>query len=260
MNSPARRLGSTAYEKPWGSPLTEPWCRNPDGLDIGEVWFDETPSVPLLVKFLFTLENLSVQVHPNDEYAREHANGSCGKTEMWHILRAEPGARVAIGLREAVSEARLRESCGSEKIVDLLNWIPVQPGDTFFIEAGTIHAIGAGLALCEVQQPSDVTYRLYDWDYGRELHIENAIAVARRVPSTGHIRTGAMVECDYFRTYRVDVSGSIPCTPGALHVVLQGEGVIGGQPFIAGEAWVVHQPSTIESDAAAFLISSAPPR
>jgi mannose-6-phosphate isomerase len=157
-----RRLAATAYEKVWGSPDTEPWWRNPDGRKLGEIWFRASDSVPLLVKLLFTSDNLSVQVHPDDDYAGKHHDGSRGKTEMWHILRAEPDAKIALGMRTKVTEEELREAALTGGIMALLDWIPVRPGDTFFIPAGTIHAIGGGIALCEVQQLSDITYRLFD--------------------------------------------------------------------------------------------------
>ena len=140
----AVRLKSAVHEKVWGSTQTEPWCRNPEGKQIGEVWF--SASIPLLVKFLFTSDNLSIQVHPGDSYARTHHNSS-GKTEMWHILRAEPGAQIALGLREPLTETELREACESGEIVKLVNWVPAHAEDTFFTPAGSVHAIGGGLAL-----------------------------------------------------------------------------------------------------------------
>jgi len=115
------RLPQTAFEKVWGSPLTEPWYRNSTNENIGEIWFTASDSVPLLVKLLFTSDNLSIQVHPG---------GKTGKTEMWHILRAEPGARIGLGLRHPVTTAELRRAAESGEIVDLLEWIPVKPGDT----------------------------------------------------------------------------------------------------------------------------------
>src|SRR5580693_6016308 len=126
-----QRLSSTAYEKVWGSPETEPWYRNPERRKIGEIWFAASDSVPLLVKFLFTSDNLSVQVHPGDAYARKHHN-SRGKTEMWHILRAEPGAKIALGVRESLTPERLIETAKSGAIEAMLNWIPARKGDTFF--------------------------------------------------------------------------------------------------------------------------------
>ena len=148
--------------KVWGSPATEPWLNNPERRQIGEIWFSAPAAMPLLVKFLFTSERLSVQVHPDDDYARAQGHER-GKTEMWHILRAEPGATVALGLREEATRERVRAAALNGVIVEMLEWIPVQAGDTFFVPAGTIHAIVGGLAICEIQQLSDVTYRLFDY-------------------------------------------------------------------------------------------------
>ena len=112
------------------------------------------------MKLLFTSERLSVQVHPDDG-----EDGPRGKTEMWHILEAEPGAAIALGFREPITRERLREATRTGEIERLLNWMPVKAGETYFTPAHTVHAIGAGIVLCEIQQNSDVTYRL--WDYGR---------------------------------------------------------------------------------------------
>ena len=170
-------------ERVWGTTRLSPLF--PDqNRKIGEVWFDAGSSFPLLVKFIFTSEKLSVQVHPEDEYARQVEN-SRGKTEMWHILAAEPHSTIALGFRQTVSEQRLRAAIGDETVESLLNWVPAKPGDTFFAEAGTVHAIGAGIALCEIQQNSDVTYRLYDYGRGRDLHLEKGLAVASTGPYEG---------------------------------------------------------------------------
>jgi mannose-6-phosphate isomerase len=258
VNSP-RRLSSTAYEKVWGSPNTEPWYRNPECRKIGEVWFAASDSVPLLVKLLFTSDNLSVQVHPGDAYAREHHN-SRGKTEMWHILRAEPQAKIALGLRETMTPERLRESALSGEIMELLNWIPARRGDTFFVPAGTIHAIGGGLALCEIQQHSDITYRLYDYGRPRELHLEHAIAVSNLTPVMSGL--GRLpVECPYFRTEPLKVNGSWKSeslAPTTLYIALEGTGSLAGEPFRPGEAWEVPAgsgPFEIASESAVFLVT-----
>jgi mannose-6-phosphate isomerase len=258
-----QRLKATAYEKVWGTTNTEPWWRNPERKQIGEVWFTASASTPLLVKFLFTSDNLSVQVHPGDAYARKHANDN-GKTEMWHVLRAEPGARVALGLNAAVSEYELAAACLSGKIVDLLNWVPAKKGDTFFTPAGTIHAIGGGLTICEIQQVSDTTYRLYDWGRkDRELHLEDGKAVSNRERHTG----GACqlpVECKYFRTERLVVKGAHPCpapSRSTIYIAIEGEGTIGGLPFVQGEAFegsAGADPVEIASPNAVFLIAFAP--
>jgi len=201
------RLDREFKEKIWGSANTEPWYAR-DGRRIGEVWFTHPSPLPLLVKIIFTEENLSVQVHPDDLYAQEHEQ-SLGKTEMWHIMRAAPGASVAMGFREEISRERLREAAVSGEIVELLNWVVARPGDTFFIPAGTVHAAGAGLVLCEVQQQSDVTYRLYDYGRGRELHLDRGVAVSHMGGHPGYARPVALAdgsellaECEYFRTER----------------------------------------------------------
>ena len=175
------RLTPERHDLIWGSRDTEPWYQNPKRQRTAEVWF---PSGELLIKFLFTTENLSVQVHPNDEQAQKVGKPR-GKTEMWHILRAEPGAKLALGLKRAVSAAELKAAAVDGSIVDLLNWITAVPGQTFFVPAGTIHAVGAGIALCEIQQLADITYRLFDWGRGRELHLEAGVGVSRLTPVGG---------------------------------------------------------------------------
>jgi mannose-6-phosphate isomerase len=254
------KLASTAHEKVWGSPETEPWYRNPEGRKIGEIWFATSDSAPLLVKLLFTSDNLSVQVHPDDAYAREH-HGSRGKTEMWHILRAEPDSRIALGLRHKVTPERLREAALSGEIVELLNWLPAHAGDTFFVPAGTIHAIGGGLALCEIQQHSDITYRLHDYGRPRELHLEHALAVSNMEPASGVARLP--LECAWFRTERFTVEGFRTALPSrernTLYIALEGTGSIAGEPFQAGEAWesaAGSKPFEIRSRSATFLITS----
>ena len=137
---------------------------------------------PILAKLLFTSDRLSVQVHPNDDYAQAH-EGSPGKTEMWYVLAAEPGASVALGLTKTLSGDELRQAALSGEIEKYLNWVKVHPGQTIFVPAGTLHAIGPGLVLCEIQQNSDVTYRFYDFGrldadgQPRELHIDKAVDV-----------------------------------------------------------------------------------
>jgi mannose-6-phosphate isomerase len=243
------RLTASAREKIWGTTALSPWF--PDSREkIGEVWFlSGGEPLPILVKFIFTSDRLSVQVHPNDDYARIHEN-SRGKTEMWHILRAEPGASIALGLRSEVSGETLRAAAVSGEIESLLNWVPVAPGDTFFTPAGTIHAIGAGIALCEIQQQSDVTYRLYDYGRPRELHLDRAIAVATKAPHPGKsARTRLssteerLASCPYFVTDRIEPRAGFNYEPDRerLHLLifLEGTGRIAGNCFRAGEAWMV---------------------
>ncbi len=242
-----RRLSVEFKPKIWGATRLAPWFTD-TAEKTGEAWFTDAEALPLLVKFLFTSEKLSVQVHPDDEFAARHER-SPGKTEMWHVLRAEPGASVALGLLEPVSGARLREASLNGEIERLLAWREVSVGDSFFVPPGTIHAIGAGLALCEVQQPSDVTYRLYDYGRPRELHLEKAIAVSRACAHPGRQTPVAqpggaelLAECPYFRVLKRRIERPYAwagATGAAIAVVLEGSGVIAGEPFRAGEAWLI---------------------
>jgi mannose-6-phosphate isomerase len=275
---PIRTLPSL-HQKPWGSTALEPWFPRSEK-PIGEVWLTGDSNrtcgggtigellghSPLLVKFIFTSERLSVQVHPDDAQAaaRGYANG---KTEMWHVLRAEPGACVAIGLREKVTRERLREAALSGEIVDLLDWRPARAGDSFFVPAGAVHAIGSGLALCEVQQNSDITYRLYDYGRPRELHLEDALAVALLAPFSqppspeGAAGRRVLASCAYFHTELIDLSSPLRYRPDATRanilVFLEGEGELCGSRFAPGHAWIVpacSRPFDIKPDGCARLL------
>jgi mannose-6-phosphate isomerase len=175
-----------ARPKPWGSLDLRPWSQTSTGDGpIGELWFERpglaAPKTALLLKMLFTTEPLSIQVHPDDAFA--HSIGLAnGKTEAWYIVSAVPGAQVAVGLNYPRSAAELRTAVTDGSIADIVHWQPVHPGDVIFIPAGTIHAIGAGIVLVEIQQHSDATFRLFDYGRGRQLHIDNAVAVATAGP------------------------------------------------------------------------------
>jgi len=253
----AARLKATFHEKIWGSTHLEPWFPNSKS-KIGEVWFTADKQLPVLVKFLFTSENLSVQVHPD---------GPGGKTEMWHILRAEPGARIALGFREPVTRAQLRESTVSGEIEDLLQWFPVKAGETYFTPARTVHAIGGGVALCEIQQYSDITYRLYDYGRPRELHLEAAIGIAdlgvHPGPSKAVVMSAgrqSLVCCEYFETELHEVAGPeypIAGEGSPLLIFLEGSGSIAGEAFQAGEVWQVPDnapPVVIRSNTAVRIL------
>jgi mannose-6-phosphate isomerase len=233
----ARKLPPKFVPKPWGSTRLEPWYPNP-AEKIGEVWFESS----LLIKLLFTSDRLSVQVHPDDRQAAQ-AGFERGKTEMWHVLRAEPGAVLGLGFRRQLSAAELRGATMTGEVEHLLNWIPVQAGDTFMVPANTVHAIGGNLALCEIQQVSDVTYRLYDYGSTRELHVEESLAVANHGPWIAPPSGVAappwtrLADCAYFVTDALDTTRPFLPGPAALLVFLEGEGQLGGQPFRAGECW-----------------------
>ena len=168
--------------KPWGAGDLDPWDTGADdGSRIGEIWYerigyDANPS-SLLLKLLFTTEQLSIQVHPDDEHAKSMGLAS-GKTEAWYVLRAAPGSQVALGLKQSVSAQQLRQAAMDGSLEKLVSWRSVWAGDSIFVPAGIIHSLSAGLVIAEVQQRSDTTFRLLDPGRERELHIDQAIYVA----------------------------------------------------------------------------------
>jgi len=179
------KLDLIQVEKPWGrmhlpAPFEGP---APGGDPVGEIWFahPDGRDLPLLVKYIFTSERLSIQVHPNDEEARARGLPR-GKTECWYVLDADPGATLGLGLKAPLDADGLRAAALDGSIEDLMDWKPVKAGDFFFVPAGTIHAIGGGISLVEVQQNSDVTYRLYDYGRPRELHLGDGVEVSKAGP------------------------------------------------------------------------------
>lgn len=239
MRRGIERLTPRFLEKVWGSTHIEPLFPHRDA-KIGEVWLEAGHPLPLLLKFIFTTEKLSVQVHPGDEYAALHHQSS-GKTEMWHVVAAQPGAQVAVGFRDPLSRDELREASLSGKIEQLLEWYDAKQGDTFFLPAGTVHAIGPGLVMCEIQQQSDITYRLYDYGRPRELHLDHALAVSHRGPYDPRAESteGILVACDYFTTSLVKVRGAteLPERAGQFIVAIRGKGSVDRDPARPGDAW-----------------------
>lgn len=216
------------------------------------------PYFPILVKMLFAAKTLSVQVHPDDDYALRHEGGP-GKTELWYVAAAKQGAAVALGLTEPMSKARLAESARSGEIEKFLNWIPVSAGDALYIPPGTLHTLGAGITICEIQQNSDLTYRFFDFGRKdssgkpRELHIERGSDVARmdaltskltlRPLSSGGWERSFVQDCPYFSVERLRWSSTLRYEPNAegfdLFQFVEGEGLIGGQPFRAGDCFLI---------------------
>ena len=166
----------------------------------------------LLLKLLFTSQPLSIQVHPDDAFA--HSMGlPNGKTEAWYVLSAAPEAKVALGLNQRLTPQQLREAIDDGSISDLVVWQAVSPDDVIFVPAGTIHAIGAGLVIAEIQQRSDATFRLFDYGRQRELHIENAIAVANAGPADFQVQPNRLtnertllVSSPHFVFERIDLA------------------------------------------------------
>lgn len=264
---------------PWaGQTLAETARRNPDailGESIARTRSPHGPAFPLLVKFLFTSKKLSVQVHPTDAYARE-CEGSRGKTEMWHVLRVEPGARLAVGFRQDLAQGArwsrddLRKAVESGEIETMLGWTEVHPGDTFFVPAGTVHTIGPDVVLCEVQQNSDITYRFYDYKRPgvdgklRPLHIEQALDVLKWRTPGGQTeplelnfasgRRHCLAACPYFSTERFSFNGPVQHpVQGRVEVWIGIEGEArfesGGQTAVCRSGQAVVLPAALESTA-----------
>jgi mannose-6-phosphate isomerase len=144
---------------------------------------------PLLIKFLFPKDKLSVQVHPDDDGAAR-VGQPCGKTECWYVLRADPGAQIGLGLKPGTTKGEVERAIRETRMEQLLNWIDVQSGDMIYVDAGTVHTIGPGVVIVETQQNSDTTYRLYDYGRARELHIEDGLRAAKEQTHAGKVVAG----------------------------------------------------------------------
>lgn len=205
-----------------GKLLTDLIEDDPNGLLGEEVVNRFGREFPILIKFIDARTDLSIQVHPDDTLASKR-HGSMGKTEMWYIMDADPGSRLVLGFKEAIEESHYTHHLKNKTLFEILHEQPVQRGEVYFIEAGTVHAIGGGIVLAEIQQTSDVTYRVYDYDrldadgQGRELHTALAIEAMHLGPAEGaHIdftrdvnRSNTIVNSPYFITRFLPVSGRV---------------------------------------------------
>ena len=197
-------------EKPWGRTDIPAAFGAVGARQIGEIWYEspDQSALPLLVKWLFTSEKLSIQVHPNDEQAKQRGLVS-GKEECWFVVHAEPGAVLGIGTKQPLSAEELRYAALSGEIEQLMDWKPVSVGDYYYIPAGTVHAIGAGVTLIEVQQYADVTYRLFDYGRPRALHLDDGVAVSVAAPyvdaRSGRATGGQkLVDGPHFQLWYID--------------------------------------------------------
>lgn len=196
---------------------------------------------PMLIKFIDAKEALSIQVHPDDEYSLKH-NGEYGKTEMWYILDCDADSYLYYGFKKEISKEEFRKSIEENTILEYLNKVEVKKGDVFFIKSGTVHAIGKGIVICEVQQNSNATYRVYDYDRTdkdgnkRPLHIEQAIDVAKTQPPQNYKREGdVLAKCKYFTVEEVQVESkaSIDVTDKSFKsvIVVDGRGELSNGEF-----------------------------
>lgn len=266
MKRTVRRLPTLMVEKVWGRDTLPESFTAPAGKRIGEIWFEPPPELPeLLVKYLFTSEKLSVQVHPSDANALP---GEDGKEECWLVLDAEPGAKLAIGFEEELSPEEVEAAARDGSIERLLTWHEAKAGDVFFLPPGTVHAIGPGLALVEVQQNSDTTFRLYDYGRPRDLHLERAMAVADTSPyppelrGTIESRGGALAETARLRFDRVegapDTALAALYEGGLLALPLAGRVRVknGGASASAGECLFAQSIASLDfSDAEVTLLT-----
>lgn len=267
----AHKLQSVVVEKPWGRWDVPARFGGSSDRRIGEIWFTDAsaPPLPLLVKYLFTSEKLSIQVHPNDQQAK-HVGLSGGKSECWYVLNAESYARLGIGLRDHAVIGDLRKAALDGSIEELIDWKPVRPGSFFYIPAGTIHAIGGGITLVEVQQNNDVTYRLFDYGRPRELHLDDGLAVS--LPTPYHIReklvSAKLSERLVERTQSPFVLDTVALAKGesfkvstapAWFIPLEGTGKVDGTDWSAGECWYLDAPCVVSADGDAhFFIAWHP--
>jgi mannose-6-phosphate isomerase len=268
----ATRLKTRALEKVWGKhELPRGFAPGADRTDpIGEIWFEDpagrTPE--LLVKYLLTSEKLSIQVHPGNEAARAAGHAS-GKDEAWLILDAEPGARIGLGLKSAVSKEELRSAALDGRIEEMVDWREAKAGDLIYSPAGTIHAIGPGLTLIEIQQNVDVTYRLYDYGRPRELHLDEAIEAAhpgpyaapctRRQHSAGR---EILADCPSFvlERWTAGAGGMLFAEAGrpVWLIPVSGGGVIDRQAFHGPGAWLIDDRTRIRIDEGSEILFAYP--
>lgn len=267
----ALKLNSSAVEKPWGREVLPALFPNIGRGKIGELWFEDGrgSELPLLVKYLFTSERLSIQVHPNDAQARFRGQAR-GKEECWYILDCDQGAVLGIGLTRALSRAGMSAAIAGGSIEGLISWRPVQAGDFFFIPAGTVHAIGAGITLVEIQQNADVTYRLYDYGRPRALHLEEGLEVSSLTPyalepsyaAIGESRTLLQPGLASFDvemlSWRAGESSPLSASQRSWFIPLKGSGTIAGRQFGPGECWLVEpaEPMT-GADAGSALVATS---
>ena len=258
---PATRLTTKRVEKPWGRRDLWPGFEDvpAGGAPIGEVWFEvpgaASPDEPeLLIKYLFTSEKLSIQVHPDDDAARA-AGYPRGKSEAWVILDADPHASIAIGTLSVMSRDELRAAALDGSIEEKVDWKTVKKDDFYYSPSGTVHAIGPGLTLVEIQQNVDLTYRLYDYGSDRELHLDAGIEASDPVPYVAPFKPyeaspGRLILCEGLKfvieRWRTAASGTLAGSGGPIWLVpLAGKGTLGGETIEAGGVWLAEGETPI---------------
>jgi mannose-6-phosphate isomerase len=250
------KLQARQVEKPWGRETLPTPFGDTGARRIGEIRFEGPAELPLLAKYIFTSEKLSIQVHPDDAAARARGLRR-GKSECWSILDAEPGAVLGLGLKRETTREALRAAAQDGSIEAMIDWVPVAAGDFFFVPAGTVHAIGAGIALLEFQQASDVTYRLYDYGRPRALHLDEGLAVATLGPYVSRPAPDPplLVEAPPFNLLRA-AAEPVPFEHRRRWVMpVAGSARAGAETAAAGECLVVEAgvPLALAPGAVAFV-------
>lgn len=237
--------------KPWGKTDLRPFSElGHDGSAVGELWFQradpKSPEPALLLKLLFTEEPLSIQVHPDDAFA--HSIGlPHGKTEAWYVLAAENDGRIALGLKRTLTPPQLRAAIEDGSIADLVVWQPVRPEQAILVPAGTIHAIGAGLVIAEIQQRGDTTFRLFDYGRRRELQLDSAVGASAAGPAAAQSAPAQLSEgrqvvarSPYFVLEQIDLPANshweINAAVETWVLLLSGEAKFGLLPVVSGDA------------------------
>lgn len=290
------RLRSEYHKETDLSPLAESWecSTHPDGTSLALIDQKEIPmtevlkrhpeilgthprtrdTLPILIKLIDAKKDLSVQVHPDDDYARIHEHGSLGKSEFWYVLEAEPGASLVYGFSQDVTEKQVRQGIADGTIRKYLQKVPVKRNDVFFVQAGTVHAIGKGIVIAEIQESSNLTYRLYDYNRRdrngnlRELHIDKALDVLNLHSSAEPVQpmrllnyqpgfaSEFLTRCRYFQVERIllsaeasEVSYYTDSSSFEVLMCVQGKGVLKGKklriPFLKGST--IFLPADSES-------------
>ncbi len=223
---------------------------------------------PLLLKFLFPHEKLSVQVHPDDEAARR-AGQPWGKTECWYVAHARPGTQIALGLKPGTTRAQFEQAIHGQCAEELLHWVNIFPGEMIYVAGGTVHTLGPGAIIVETQQQSDVTYRLYDYGRPRELHVKEGMAVVRESVASGKVmrpapvaldgtnnRRSALIAAPYFavdmfelqQPHRFPTSDDSGKTSVQILVAIEGCGILeapGMQPVTLGKGDAIVVPASL---------------
>ena len=251
-------------DKPWGRTDIPSEFGTLGGRRVGEIWYiaeTEAP-LPILVKWLFTSEKLSSQVHPDD--AQAHARSMpLGQEECWFVVDAAPDAVIGVGTKRPLSSEELYAASLSGEIEGLMDWKKVSAGDYFYIPAGTVHAIGAGIILVEVQQYADITYRLYDYGRDRELHLDDGVAVSSATPYTdarsGNAGLGTqLVDGPHFQLWYVSDMNDVSALPpsGNIWIIpLSGQVQTDGDAAAKGDCVVISDKAkiTFSNDATALV-------